>query len=80
MIDVVDDFQRRRRAATGGDGERRLEATAALVVSGVLEYCKRRRGRGISQCARERGEGGRVQVERGELHRVGIDDVWRRKP
>jgi hypothetical protein len=63
-----------------GDGERRLEATAALVVSGVLEYCKRRRGRGISRHTRERGEVERVQGKRGELHRVGIDDVWRRKP
>jgi hypothetical protein len=69
VIDDVDDFQRQRRAAT-----------AASVVSGVLENCERRRGRGISRRARERGEGERVRGERGELHRVGIDDVWRRKP
>jgi hypothetical protein len=49
------------------------------VVSGVLENCERRRGRGISQCARERGEGEGVREEGEELHRVRIVGVWRRK-
>jgi hypothetical protein len=46
--------------ASRGEDERRLETTAGSVVSGVLEYYERRQGRGISRCARERGEGERV--------------------
>jgi hypothetical protein len=65
--------------ASRGKDEWRLETTAGSMVSGVLEYCERRRGRGISRRARERGEGERVRGERGELHHVRIDDVWRQK-
>jgi hypothetical protein len=46
--------------ASRGEDEQWLETTAGSVVSGVLEYCKRRRGRGISRHTRERGEGERV--------------------
>jgi hypothetical protein len=65
--------------ASRGEDEQGLETTAGSVVSGVLEYCERRRGRGISRHTRERGEGERVRGERGELHHVGIDDIWRQK-
>jgi hypothetical protein len=65
--------------ASRGKDERWLETMVGLVVSGVLEYYERRRGRGISRRARERREGERVRGERGVLHRIGIVDAWRRK-
>jgi hypothetical protein len=65
--------------ASRGDGEVRLEATAVLVVVGVLEKLREKAGQAINQLSRESGERGGARGEKGRLHRVRIDDVWRRK-
>jgi hypothetical protein len=65
--------------ASRGDGEVRLEAMAVSVVVGVLEKLREKAGQAINQCSRERGERGGARGEKGRLHRIGIDDVWRRK-
>jgi hypothetical protein len=64
--------------ASRGDGEVRLEATTASVVIGELEKLREKAGQAINRCSRERGEGEGARREKGRLHRVGIDDVWRR--
>jgi hypothetical protein len=64
--------------ASRGDGEVRLEATAALVIVGELEKLQENAGQWCHS-TRQR-EGRRIGESRseGRLHRVRIDDVWRR--
>jgi hypothetical protein len=65
--------------ASRGDGERWLESTAASVDVGGLEKLREKVGQAINRHSGERGEGGGARGEKGRLHRVGIDDDWRRK-
>jgi hypothetical protein len=62
--------------ASRGDGEVRLESTAATVVVGGLEKLREKVGQAINRCSRERGEGGGACGEKGRLHHVEIDDDW----
>jgi hypothetical protein len=64
---VVDDAQRTTATsnpwssttgASRGDGDVRLEATAASVVVGGLERLREKVGQAINRRSRKRGEGG----------------------
>jgi hypothetical protein len=64
--EVVDEVQRTTAisnpwslttGASRGDGDARLEMTAASVIIGELEMLQKKAGKNITRCSRERGEG-----------------------